>query len=290
LATPSQQFTIDKSFFHSLSRVNTSAGQYSFESTYPDGHSVKAGQVWADTVPFASTIAAADANVLAYPTIIKKYTLQLLTEVPGSNGEAWYINDAGIYAKDWIAPTDVLDSGGAFSAGYTSLLYQNSGTFIPPTAGVFVVNFFGGLVLFQTGSTPADLGYGIPKITAYRYIGQNLSTVTGSINDAVISTTTTWSSSKIDPSLSQLRTTIDITGLTTAGTSINITASGASWTKSEDTGDLTSSGTTFNSHKRIRIMRNGQEQKKGTEVSHVNNFNLSFSSDLYTGEQLLVYT
>jgi hypothetical protein len=117
--------------------------------------------------------ADADAWVAANPGIGVKRTSQLLTEIPGSNGQAWYVNaPAGTHVKNWIAPTDVPSTGLGFpSYGFEAKLLTNAGVQIPPATGVWVVDYYAGIVMFQLNYTPADLGYGIPRITFYQYIG-----------------------------------------------------------------------------------------------------------------------
>lgn len=159
-------------FFHSLSKVNTEITQEPYESIYKSAHSVRNLDVWAEDVPVADTEVQADANAVAFPGRIQKYTLQNLTMVPGSNGQAWYIDNAGAFVKDWIAPTDV-PSGAAKvpSYGYSARLFKSDDSQVFPAQGRWNVDYYAGLVLFDEGYTPADLGYGTPKITCYTYIG-----------------------------------------------------------------------------------------------------------------------
>ena len=172
MASPSDVFKNTKAYFHALSKVNTEITQYVFESKYKTGHSVRLGDVWAEEVGYAETIAEADNFVISNPFIVKKYTLQNLTEIPGSNGQGYYIND-GEFIQSWISPTDVPhEITKDPSLGYEAKLYQSDDTFIPPTSGVFVIDYYAGIVLFQEGYTPADMGWGTPKITCYVYIGK----------------------------------------------------------------------------------------------------------------------
>lgn len=172
---PSADFQRIKAFFHALSKVNTEASQYVYESLYKSAHSMRAKDIWADPIPFCATETDADNWVASNPTVGVKHVQVSLTEVTGSNGQAWYLDIGGTWIRPWIAPTDVPDdTTNAPSLGFEVKLYDQNDTFIPPTTGVWVVDYYAGLILFEQGYTPADMGWGTPKITCYQYIGQTL--------------------------------------------------------------------------------------------------------------------
>jgi len=159
-------------FFHSLQKVNTEASQAPYESLYKSAHAIRNLDVWAEDIPVAGDYTAADANVVANPGMLKKYDKYPLTMVPGSNGQAYYINDGGSFVKDWIAPTDVPDGASKDpSYGYGVRLYKNDDSQVFPTQGAWNTDYYAGLILFGEGNTPGDLGYGAPKITCYQYNG-----------------------------------------------------------------------------------------------------------------------
>jgi len=173
MANPSDVFKNTKAYFHALSKVNTEITQYVFESKYKTGHSVRINDIWADSVGYAETSTEADNFASANPTVVQKYVLQSLTEIPGSNGQGYYIDDGGEFIQSWISSTDVPHATTKDpSLGYEAKLYQSDNTFIPPTQGVFVIDYYAGIVLFEEGYTPADMGWGTPKITCYVYIGK----------------------------------------------------------------------------------------------------------------------
>lgn len=175
MAQPTDATKLGKSFFHAFSKTQTESTQYVFESLYKSAHSTRGSDVWADTVPYAIDVTAADNNATAYPSRIKKYTLTSLTEIPGSNGQAWYINDGGKFVRPWIAPTDIPNpTTNDPSYGYQARLYKSDNSQVMPASGVWMIDYYAGLILFEIGSTPADLGYGIPKTTCYSYIGATL--------------------------------------------------------------------------------------------------------------------
>ena len=171
MAAPLQATERQNAFFHSLSKAATNSTQYVFESKYKSAHSVKGSEIWADTIAYCANSAAADAEATAN-TAVEKYTQVALTEIPGSNGQAWYINNAGTFVRPWISPVDVPNSTtNDPSDGFQANLYTSTGTLVTPTAGVWFVDYYAGIVHFEVGSTPANLGYGTPKITCYVYTG-----------------------------------------------------------------------------------------------------------------------
>ena len=171
MAAPLQATERQNAFFHSLSKAATDSTQYVFESKYKSAHSVKGSEIWADTIAYCANSAAADAEATANAAV-EKYTQVALTEIPGSNGQAWYINNAGTFVRPWISPVDVPNSTtNDPSDGFQANLYTSTGTLVTPTAGVWFVDYYAGIVHFEVGSTPANLGYGTPKITCYVYTG-----------------------------------------------------------------------------------------------------------------------
>ena len=96
MATPLQATERQNAFFHSLSKAATNSTQYVFESKYKSAHSVKGSEIWADVISYCADSAAAYAEATANAAVAK-YTQVTLTEIPGSNGQAWYINNAGTF-------------------------------------------------------------------------------------------------------------------------------------------------------------------------------------------------
>jgi len=173
MAQPSEAYREAKSFFHALSKVNTEISQYVYESSYKSAHTVRGKDIWTDEIPYSIDFLTSDNWVIANPSIGHKYNLVDLTEIAGSNGQAWYLNDGGTFIDKWIAPTDVPNLvTKSPSFGFQLRLYQSDGvTIIPPAVGVWNIDYYAGIVLFQNGQTPNDLGYGIPKAIIYNYVG-----------------------------------------------------------------------------------------------------------------------
>ncbi len=172
MAAPTQAQQSAFGYFHSLQKVKTEETQNVFESQFKSSHNVQSSEVWAENVPFAADVTAADAAAASFPATIKKYSFTSLTEVVGSNGQAWFIDDGGTFVRPWIDPVDIPNSVTNIpSTGYEAKLFESDDTQVPPATGSWSINYYAGMVLFEPGFTPADLGYGVPKISAYAYIG-----------------------------------------------------------------------------------------------------------------------
>ena len=162
-------------YFHGLSKTPTESNQNVYESQYKSSHTVKSKEVWADSIAWAPDLATADTEA-STNSAVTKYTLNPLTEIPGSNGQSWYLNISGAFIRPFISPVDVPhETTNLPSDGYQILLYQNDNTLITPTEGAWIVDYYAGIVKFAEGYTPANLGWGIPKLTCYVYTGNTLS-------------------------------------------------------------------------------------------------------------------
>ena len=172
MANLTDAFKLTKSFFSTFGKANTEASQKLFESIIKSGQNISITDIRADAITYCVSQASADAWVTANPTIGHKYDAELLTEVSGSNGQAWYIDDTG-RVDGWISPVDVPNvTTKAPSYGFEPYLYQNDGvTRVMPADGAWLYDPYSGVIFFQEGFTPADMGYGIPRITCYNYIG-----------------------------------------------------------------------------------------------------------------------
>jgi len=159
-------------FFHALSKVFTEDTQRVWSSLYKSSHTVRGSEVWVDPVNYAVNAAAADAEAAANPAVTK-YTVADLTEIPGSNQQAWYLDVAGTFIRPWIAPTDIPNSiTNDPSYGYQISLWQGDGvTLITPTEGSWEIDYYAGIIRFFPTFTPADLGWGAIKATLYVYTG-----------------------------------------------------------------------------------------------------------------------
>jgi hypothetical protein len=192
MASPSSLTERKSGYFHSLSKAITNETQYPFESKFKSSHTIKYDEVWAESIPYCPDVASADAFAFN-SSVIKKYELKELTEIPGSNGQAWYINDTK-FVRPFISPVDVVEEGSNMpSIGFDAKLYKENETFISSTSGVWFIDYYAGIVHFESGYTPNDLGYGIPKISLYVYIGKTVADLINSVmnNQSSLSILTT---------------------------------------------------------------------------------------------------
>jgi len=165
---------IQKGYFHGLGKTPTNATQNPFESQYKSSHNTKSSEIWSDVVPYASNVSEAD-NIAVTNNSVTKYTLAPLTEVQGSNGQAWYLDNSSKFIRPWIAPVDVPDNNTNFpSGGYQALLYDSNDNLITPTQGAWQIDYYSGIIIFAQGYTPNDMGFGIPKISVFVYSGDFL--------------------------------------------------------------------------------------------------------------------
>ena len=68
-----------------------------------------------------------------------------LTQVFGSNGQAWYFNTGGTFVRPWISPVDVPDiATNAPSYGFQMKLYDSGGTSIGLTSSSWIVDYYAG--------------------------------------------------------------------------------------------------------------------------------------------------
>ena len=189
MATPTDNFKRNKAYFHAFSSVQTELSQNLFESGLKSGHNIFPENVLIEQVSYCSSVAEADAFVLANPTIVVKYTNVPLTMIPGSNGQAWYVDIAGEFIYPWIAPTDIPDPVTKTpSFGFQLLMYDSGGGVITPSQGVWNIDYNASVIIFDLGNTPADNGWGTPSVTFYQYIGKTLADTTLS-NGAVVGKT-----------------------------------------------------------------------------------------------------
>jgi len=178
MASPSTTFMQLKSFFHNSSRVNMFNTQSLYESTMKNGHRILSNDIWVDDIPFCSSEADSDNFVSLYPNICRKHIKTTLVPVAGTNNQLYRVVDNGVWLTNWIAPVDSVNALGETSNGFACKIYQNNDTLIGLTEGVHIRNYFNGLIEFQSGYTPVDLGYSLPlKITFYEYIGKTLADV-----------------------------------------------------------------------------------------------------------------
>lgn len=164
------------SYFHALGKALTTTGETINEASYKSAHNVRSQEIWIDNVGFASGTTDADTEASGNMAVTKVLGATL-TIVPGSNGQAYYLNSGGTFVRPWIAPEDISDPiTNLPSSGYTLQLNRVMGNNIIPNDRYFV-NYYSGIIYFRKGRTPTNMGWGDIKGTFYRYSGRFLSDI-----------------------------------------------------------------------------------------------------------------
>ena len=125
-------------FFHALGKFFSEDAQVPGNELYKSSHNVRSNEVWMDSVPFATT-GAADAIVIANPTILKKIgtsgNAAFLYPLSNTNYQTWFLdegnptysssgfNPSTQWVKSLISPTDVTDANGKPSNGFTFQMF-----------------------------------------------------------------------------------------------------------------------------------------------------------------------
>lgn len=158
-------------YFHALGKVMTESTQNVYESLYKSSHNVKLSEIWSDPIAYAADSTSADSEVISNQALTKVSAVTL-TEVFGSNGQAYYFDSGGTFIRPWVGPVDVPnETTNDPSYGYQLQLYQSDGTPIFPTDGAWTIDYYAGIIHFGVGFTPSDMGWGNPKATIYIYTG-----------------------------------------------------------------------------------------------------------------------
>jgi hypothetical protein len=154
----------------SLGIASTNTDKNYFEEEYGWLPTVRNSDIYAEDVPFAADPTAADTAAADTAGVVTKYTDALMDEVPLSNGQAYAVfqtpgDTSSTRIIDWLTPQ-------IFGSGYFFTLKENDDTVINLTDGRYQVDNRNGIVRFDEGFTPSDLGLTTPlKITFYQYSG-----------------------------------------------------------------------------------------------------------------------
>lgn len=161
-------------FYHTANRSLTRADQEIFNTTLNSTGITKAvSELYRDVLPFVNTKEEIDTWLTSNPGYLLKHDKVALTELVGSNGQTWYIEHNGERVTTFITEQFLVDLGNnTVPNGYVFELYEQDGTRIPPATYDWWVKPDEGLIRFEAGSTPADLGIGVPSATVYSGIIQ----------------------------------------------------------------------------------------------------------------------
>ncbi len=185
MANPSDSTQLKSAFFHSVNKTMVMDTQASYETVFSSNHVTQTNDILGDSLPYLATELEVDTWILNNPGVIYKYDMSNLTEIPGTNGQSWYINDSGVWQRPIIINTLISDASNTPAFGYIFELYTDSSDRIGEGVGRWWVDPYQGIIHFDKNYTPFDQGYGLPKVKCYAYIGNKLFDILGDIDSRI---------------------------------------------------------------------------------------------------------
>lgn len=163
-------------FYHIANRSLTRADQEIYNTTVNStGIPKEISEAYRQVLPFEHLKVDIDAWIVTNPNVIVKHDRVTLTELAGSNEQTWYIEADGERVTNFFTEQFLLDPAtNTVPNGYVFELYRADGTQIPPSHYDWWVVPDEGLIRFEEGSTPTDLGIG--PVTAIVYSGNPIFT------------------------------------------------------------------------------------------------------------------
>ena len=159
-------------FFHALGKVLTEKFNAPGNEKYKSAHNVISSEIWTSTLQYAPDIASASSYATGSP--ITKVGTQsnpmYLYPMTGTNYQTWFLDtgtpsffsDGFVPSDGWVKPlinpSDVPNDSGAPSFGYELLIYDRSGNYVPYGNAGYDVDYYSGLVKFQSDRTPIASG------------------------------------------------------------------------------------------------------------------------------------
>lgn len=189
----------NSAYMHKVSRAITADGQiFEDQATARSGHNVSYIEVRAEEIPVCETIDERNTKILTddpigkrivkdetLQKIIKFYDRAPLTLLPNTNHEAWVLLDYNnMPLRGFVDPTDRLVDGRRLSDGYKCVLYAENGRKISPHQG-WSFEAYSGLIKFEAGKTPDKMGWGIPRIEVFHYIGKSVKQKFGDLKELI---------------------------------------------------------------------------------------------------------
>jgi hypothetical protein len=167
-------------FFHALGYVLTKKVNDPYNESYKSSHNIRTNEVWVDSVGFSAeyTDAVSEASNNSAVTRIGNTasgtaSLALLYPLKNSDRQTWFLDTGSPswqsngfvpssgFVRPLISPVDVPNSESAPSNGYTFQLWDAiTNQVVPPLNGKWEVDYYGGFIKFESGSTPGDSGNG----------------------------------------------------------------------------------------------------------------------------------
>ena len=189
MAEPTDESKLKNSFFHSIGKSMVLNTMDSYESQFKSGHIVQINELISTDLPNLNTESEVDSWISSNPGILLKVDTSL-TMIPNTNQQSWYIEEESVWVKPIILNTLVVNSNtNEPSLGYVFRLYEENGNRIGEGLGQWFVNPYQGIVYFDVDTTPDVMGWGIPKVVCYVYIGDTLLDIIEDINNDLLTHT-----------------------------------------------------------------------------------------------------
>lgn len=186
MTNPTDSAQLKIAFFHSVDKTMVLSTMDSYESMVKSGHTVQISEIIGENLPYLSTSVAVDNWINLNPGILAKHEMISLTEIPNTNGQSWNIKVNGNWQRPIILNSTVSSPENNIpSMGYIFELYTGDNVRIGEGSGKWLVNPYQGIINFEAGYTPADKGWGIPKVRCYTYVGKKLSDVISDIKQSI---------------------------------------------------------------------------------------------------------
>lgn len=128
-----------------------------------------------------SAILAEDHTVKPpFDRVLKFWDAVQMVEFPYSNGETWFLMDAGEAVSDFVDPADRIIDGNKLSLGYTALVFgsrPDSDEKVKISPNCYEFESFSGVLQFKEGRKPADLGFDKVYLQAFSYVGMKIDSI-----------------------------------------------------------------------------------------------------------------
>ena len=217
-------------YFHALSKSMTENTQEVYESRYKSSHNMRLNEIWSDNIGFAIDYASAVTESISNPAVTL-YSGVTLSEIFGSNGQAYNYYSGTTFIRPWISPVDVPDPiTNEPSIGYQVQLFKGDNTPIGLTEGAWSVDYYTGIIHFGEFNTPTYLGWGAVKAIFFQYTGNYAQSggTAGAFNTVVFDSGT---STLIFNSGETTETLVDLSALkTVSGTTSKISKDNSNMT------------------------------------------------------------
>ena len=168
-------------YLHKFSKGVVAEGQlYQRQAQVKSGHNVDYVTVRGEDIPPCQhkelLLTSSNTVKAQYSSVLKYWNQQSMSVYPDSNGQSYYLLDNNQIVSDFVDPSDKLIDGRALSRGYTPYFYgvKPDGTLEKLSPILYQFESYSGILSFEKGKTPTDLGYVGVKIEAFQYIGKSV--------------------------------------------------------------------------------------------------------------------